>query len=171
MHDALKHELFKQKKSFIAVYESTYKGLTSYTVFTPQEGRVWARGCMRFWKPTAGTAPICGRASWATNKLPGLNLKVHYVSTMRRFLSWLLHFAFEQPIYHDNQFTSFNMSSYLSSLSEVEQVLCRCGAFIYLGMERFMANMPPAKLAALNLSGTVHILTPGTVAQTERNAC
>ncbi|XP_071380722.1 cilia- and flagella-associated protein 46 [Centroberyx affinis] len=38
------------------------------------------------------------------------------------------------------------------SLSEVEQLLCKCSAFIYLGMERFMANVPPAKLAALNLS-------------------
>uniref|UniRef100_A0A8C3AXG8 Uncharacterized protein n=1 Tax=Cyclopterus lumpus TaxID=8103 RepID=A0A8C3AXG8_CYCLU len=38
------------------------------------------------------------------------------------------------------------------SLSELEQLLCRCSAFIYLGMERFMANIPPTKLAAFNLS-------------------
>ncbi|CAK6962375.1 cilia- and flagella-associated protein 46 [Scomber scombrus] len=38
------------------------------------------------------------------------------------------------------------------SLSEIEQLLCRCGGFIYLGTERFMAIIPPAKLAALNLS-------------------
>ncbi|XP_044228761.1 cilia- and flagella-associated protein 46 isoform X1 [Thunnus albacares] len=38
------------------------------------------------------------------------------------------------------------------SLSEIEQLLYRCGGFIYLGTERFMANIPPAKLAALNLS-------------------
>ncbi|KAK2922244.1 cilia- and flagella-associated protein 46 [Channa argus] len=38
------------------------------------------------------------------------------------------------------------------SLAEMEQLLCRCSAFIYLGMEHFMANVPPAKLAALNLS-------------------
>ncbi|XP_075933471.1 cilia- and flagella-associated protein 46 [Anarhichas minor] len=38
------------------------------------------------------------------------------------------------------------------SVSEMEQLLCRCSAFIYLGMERFMANVPPAKLAAFNLS-------------------
>ncbi|XP_034078590.1 LOW QUALITY PROTEIN: cilia- and flagella-associated protein 46 [Gymnodraco acuticeps] len=37
------------------------------------------------------------------------------------------------------------------SLSEVEQLLCGCSAFIYLGMERFMANIPPAKLTALSL--------------------
>lgn len=49
--------------------------------------------------------------------------------------------------------------SYLSSLSEMEQLLCRCSAFVYLGMERFTANIPPAKLAALNLCGTVHPYT------------
>ncbi|XP_029305800.1 cilia- and flagella-associated protein 46 isoform X3 [Cottoperca gobio] len=38
------------------------------------------------------------------------------------------------------------------SLSEIEQLLCRCSAFTYLGMERFMAIIPPDKLAALNLS-------------------
>ncbi|KAK5853566.1 hypothetical protein PBY51_014708 [Eleginops maclovinus] len=37
------------------------------------------------------------------------------------------------------------------SLSEVEQLLCGCSAFIYLGMERFLANIPPGKLTALNL--------------------
>ncbi|XP_068423801.1 cilia- and flagella-associated protein 46 isoform X2 [Clinocottus analis] len=37
------------------------------------------------------------------------------------------------------------------SLSEMEQLLHRSSAFIYLGMERFMANIPPAKLAAFNL--------------------
>ncbi|XP_047458245.1 cilia- and flagella-associated protein 46 isoform X2 [Mugil cephalus] len=46
----------------------------------------------------------------------------------------------------------FMGSKQTPSLSEVEQLLCRCSAFIYLGMERFMANIPPAKLAALNLS-------------------
>ncbi|XP_041867180.1 cilia- and flagella-associated protein 46 isoform X2 [Melanotaenia boesemani] len=39
-----------------------------------------------------------------------------------------------------------------SSLAEIEQVLCRSSAFIYLGKDHFMANIPPAKLAALNLS-------------------
>ncbi|KAK2823968.1 hypothetical protein Q5P01_021143 [Channa striata] len=38
------------------------------------------------------------------------------------------------------------------SLAEMEQLLCRSSALIYLGMERFVANIPPAKLAALNLS-------------------
>ncbi|KAK9541901.1 hypothetical protein VZT92_001915 [Zoarces viviparus] len=42
------------------------------------------------------------------------------------------------------------------SVSEMEQLLRRCSAFIYLGMESFMANVPPAKLAAFNMSGTVH---------------
>ncbi|KAF3842493.1 hypothetical protein F7725_024444 [Dissostichus mawsoni] len=35
--------------------------------------------------------------------------------------------------------------------TQVEQLLCGCSAFIYLGMERFMANIPPAKLTALSL--------------------
>ncbi|CAJ1066948.1 LOW QUALITY PROTEIN: cilia- and flagella-associated protein 46 [Xyrichtys novacula] len=38
------------------------------------------------------------------------------------------------------------------SLLEMQQLLSRCSAFIYLGMECFMANIPPGKLAALNLS-------------------
>ncbi|XP_070834007.1 cilia- and flagella-associated protein 46 [Chaetodon trifascialis] len=46
----------------------------------------------------------------------------------------------------------FMGSKQTASLSEMEQLLCRCSAFIYLGMERFMANIPPGKLAALNLS-------------------
>ncbi|XP_030298554.1 cilia- and flagella-associated protein 46 isoform X3 [Sparus aurata] len=57
---------------------------------------------------------------------------------------------------HNQHFThlweGFVGSKQKPSLSEVEQLLCRCSAFIYLGMERFMANIPPAKLAALNLS-------------------
>ncbi|KAM3606725.1 uncharacterized protein V6R79_022079 [Siganus canaliculatus] len=48
-------------------------------------------------------------------------------------------------------------SKHTSSLVEIEQLLHSCSAFIYLGMERFMANIPPAKVAAMNLSGTVHI--------------
>ncbi|KAM6916250.1 cilia- and flagella-associated protein 46 [Xenentodon cancila] len=38
------------------------------------------------------------------------------------------------------------------SLSEMEQMLCRCSAFMYVGMDPFVANISPAKLAALNLS-------------------
>nr|XP_046258124.1 cilia- and flagella-associated protein 46 isoform X1 [Scatophagus argus] len=57
---------------------------------------------------------------------------------------------------HSQNFThlweGFMGSQQTPSLSEVEQLLCRCSTFIYLGMERFMANIPPAKLAALNLS-------------------
>ncbi|XP_034754581.1 cilia- and flagella-associated protein 46 isoform X3 [Etheostoma cragini] len=57
---------------------------------------------------------------------------------------------------HSQHFThlweGFMGSKQTPSLSEVEQLLCRCSAFIYLGMERFIANIPPAKLAALNLS-------------------
>ncbi|XP_051232115.1 cilia- and flagella-associated protein 46 [Dicentrarchus labrax] len=57
---------------------------------------------------------------------------------------------------HSQNFThlweGFMGSKQMPSLSETEQLLCRCSAFIYLGMERFMANIPPAKLAALNLS-------------------
>ncbi|XP_026212735.1 cilia- and flagella-associated protein 46 isoform X2 [Anabas testudineus] len=37
------------------------------------------------------------------------------------------------------------------SLSEMEQLLCRCSAFIYLGVEHFMANISAAKLSAFNL--------------------
>ncbi|XP_073337460.1 cilia- and flagella-associated protein 46 isoform X1 [Pagrus major] len=57
---------------------------------------------------------------------------------------------------HNQRFThlweGFMGSKQKPSLSEVEQLLHRCSAFIYLGMERFVANIPPAKLAALNLS-------------------
>ncbi|XP_041803927.1 cilia- and flagella-associated protein 46 [Chelmon rostratus] len=57
---------------------------------------------------------------------------------------------------HSQHFThlweGFMGSKQRASLSEMEQLLCRCSAFIYLGMERFMANIPPGKLAALNLS-------------------
>ncbi|XP_077350768.1 cilia- and flagella-associated protein 46 isoform X2 [Festucalex cinctus] len=38
------------------------------------------------------------------------------------------------------------------SLSELENVLCKCSGFMYLGTERFLASIPPGKLAALNLS-------------------
>ncbi|XP_061546899.1 cilia- and flagella-associated protein 46 isoform X4 [Phycodurus eques] len=38
------------------------------------------------------------------------------------------------------------------SLSQLEKVLCQCSGFMYLGTERFLAPIPPAKLAALNLS-------------------
>ncbi|XP_047198342.1 cilia- and flagella-associated protein 46 [Hippoglossus stenolepis] len=46
----------------------------------------------------------------------------------------------------------FMGSKQTPSLSEMEQLLCKSSAFIYLGKERFMANVPPGKLAALNLS-------------------
>ncbi|XP_076025398.1 cilia- and flagella-associated protein 46 [Genypterus blacodes] len=42
---------------------------------------------------------------------------------------------------------------FMGSLPETEQLLSGCSAFIYQGMERFMANVPPAKLAVLDLSG------------------
>lgn len=51
--------------------------------------------------------------------------------------------------------TSLFFSKHESSLSEMEQMLCTCCGFVYLGTERFTAKIPPAKLAALNLSGTV----------------
>ncbi|CAL8299471.1 unnamed protein product [Merluccius merluccius] len=44
-------------------------------------------------------------------------------------------------------------STHIRSLAQVEQLLGRCSGFIYLGTERFMANVPPVKLAALDLSG------------------
>uniref|UniRef100_UPI0037E7646D cilia- and flagella-associated protein 46 n=1 Tax=Semicossyphus pulcher TaxID=241346 RepID=UPI0037E7646D len=57
---------------------------------------------------------------------------------------------------HSQQLThlweGFMGSKQTPSLSEMQQLLSRCSAFIYLGMERFMANVPPGKLAALNLS-------------------
>ncbi|XP_030603277.1 cilia- and flagella-associated protein 46 isoform X2 [Archocentrus centrarchus] len=46
----------------------------------------------------------------------------------------------------------FMGSKQTPSLSEMEQMLCRCSAFLYLGVEHFTANVPPAKLAALSLS-------------------
>lgn len=42
------------------------------------------------------------------------------------------------------------------SLSEVEKLLCACGGLLYLGAEPLLATIPPAKLAALDLSGTVN---------------
>ncbi|KAM9345441.1 cilia- and flagella-associated protein 46 [Symphorus nematophorus] len=57
---------------------------------------------------------------------------------------------------HSQHFThlweGFMGSKQKPSLSEMEQLLCRCSGFIYLGMEHFMANIPPAKLAAFNMS-------------------
>ncbi|XP_057703978.1 cilia- and flagella-associated protein 46 isoform X1 [Corythoichthys intestinalis] len=38
------------------------------------------------------------------------------------------------------------------SFSEMEKLLSKCSGFLYLGAERFLAPIPPAKLAALNLS-------------------
>uniref|UniRef100_H3BXP5 Uncharacterized protein n=1 Tax=Tetraodon nigroviridis TaxID=99883 RepID=H3BXP5_TETNG len=38
------------------------------------------------------------------------------------------------------------------SQSEVEQLLCTCSGFLYLGMEHFGTTIPPAKIAALNMS-------------------
>ncbi|XP_030012468.1 LOW QUALITY PROTEIN: cilia- and flagella-associated protein 46 [Sphaeramia orbicularis] len=43
-------------------------------------------------------------------------------------------------------------SKHRSSSSEMEQLLTRCSAFIYLGMEHFTRTIPPAKISALNLS-------------------
>lgn len=54
--------------------------------------------------------------------------------------------------------TSLLFSKHESSLSEMEQMLCTCSGFVYLGTERFTAKIPPAKLAALNLSGTVQAI-------------
>ena len=45
-----------------------------------------------------------------------------------------------------------------SSLAQVEQLLAGCSGFIYLGTERFMANVPPVKLAAMDLSGTLPLI-------------
>ncbi|TMS04948.1 Cilia- and flagella-associated protein 46 [Larimichthys crocea] len=47
----------------------------------------------------------------------------------------------------------FMGSKQTPSLFQMQQLLlCRCSAFIYLGMEPFTANIPPAKLAPMNLS-------------------
>uniref|UniRef100_A0A668AC33 Uncharacterized protein n=2 Tax=Myripristis murdjan TaxID=586833 RepID=A0A668AC33_9TELE len=57
---------------------------------------------------------------------------------------------------HSQHFTplweGFMGSQQTPSLSEVEQLLCKCSGFIFLGMERFLANVLPAKLAVLDLS-------------------
>lgn len=44
---------------------------------------------------------------------------------------------------------------YGSSRSEMEQLLCTCSGFVYLGMERFLTTIPPDKIAALNMPGIV----------------
>ncbi|KAM3842817.1 cilia- and flagella-associated protein 46 [Diretmus argenteus] len=54
--------------------------------------------------------------------------------------------------YFTNLWEGLMGSTQTPSLSEVEQLLCKCSAFVYLGMERFVANVPPAKLAVLHLS-------------------
>ncbi|MEQ2315547.1 hypothetical protein AMECASPLE_023521, partial [Ameca splendens] len=46
----------------------------------------------------------------------------------------------------------FRSSKDRPSLSDVEQILCRCSAFIYMGMDPLLTNIPPAKVAALNLT-------------------
>ncbi|KAM9847487.1 cilia- and flagella-associated protein 46 [Aulostomus maculatus] len=43
-------------------------------------------------------------------------------------------------------------SKHTPSVCEIEQMLCRCSGFIYVGTERFMANIAPDKIAALDLS-------------------
>ncbi|CAB1312513.1 unnamed protein product [Coregonus sp. 'balchen'] len=57
---------------------------------------------------------------------------------------------------YSQQFTplweGFMGSEHTPSLAELEQLLTNCSAFIFHGMERFLANIPPSKLAALNLS-------------------
>ncbi|XP_071248936.1 cilia- and flagella-associated protein 46 isoform X7 [Salvelinus alpinus] len=57
---------------------------------------------------------------------------------------------------YSQQFTplweGFLGSEHTPSLAELEQLLTNCSAFIFHGMERFLANIPPFKLAALNLS-------------------
>ncbi|XP_028983141.1 cilia- and flagella-associated protein 46 isoform X3 [Betta splendens] len=53
---------------------------------------------------------------------------------------------------HNQQFTHpFVRNKQKPSLPEMEQLLCRCSAFIYLGMQRFTEDVPLSKLAALNL--------------------
>ncbi|XP_074531827.1 cilia- and flagella-associated protein 46 isoform X2 [Halichoeres trimaculatus] len=57
---------------------------------------------------------------------------------------------------HSQHFTSqwegVMGSKQTPSLLEMQQLLSRCSAFIYLGMERFTANIPPEKQVALDLS-------------------
>lgn len=50
---------------------------------------------------------------------------------------------------------SVSVFKYGSSRSEVEQLLCTCSGFIYLGMEPFVTTIPPDQIAALNMSGIV----------------
>lgn len=47
------------------------------------------------------------------------------------------------------------MFKYGSSRSEMEQLLCTCSGFLYLGMEHFVTTISPARIAALNMSGIV----------------
>ncbi|XP_067091811.1 cilia- and flagella-associated protein 46 [Osmerus mordax] len=57
---------------------------------------------------------------------------------------------------HSQQFTpfweGFMGGECTPSVAEVEQLLTSGSAFIFHGMERFLANIPPATLTALNLS-------------------
>ncbi|KAL0964286.1 hypothetical protein UPYG_G00321810 [Umbra pygmaea] len=57
---------------------------------------------------------------------------------------------------YSGQFTPFwdgvMGSEHTPSLSDFEQLLKNCGAFIFHGTERFLANIPPSKIVALNLS-------------------
>lgn len=39
----------------------------------------------------------------------------------------------------------------------MEQLLSTCNGFVYLAKKPFTAKIPPAKLAALNLSGTKQV--------------
>ncbi|XP_056903879.1 cilia- and flagella-associated protein 46 isoform X4 [Takifugu flavidus] len=51
-----------------------------------------------------------------------------------------------------NPWKGFLGSQQKPSLSEMEQLLCTCSGFLYVGMESMVANIPPATLAALNMS-------------------
>lgn len=63
------------------------------------------------------------------------------------------------------------MVKYGSSQSEVEQLLCTCSGFLYLGMEHFGTTIPPAKIAALNMSGIAraYMVVPSTQDLSERS--
>lgn len=60
-----------------------------------------------------------------------------------------------------------------SSRSEMEQLLCTCSGFLYLGMERFVTTISPAKIAALNMPGIVwtYMVLLSVYDPSERSVC
>ncbi|XP_043992577.1 cilia- and flagella-associated protein 46 isoform X2 [Gambusia affinis] len=72
----------------------------------------------------------------------GQSEMANLTSTMKEVL--------EQHKQHLPQFSKNFFSR--PSLFEIEQVLCKCSAFIYMGMDPLLESIPPAKVASFNLT-------------------